>query len=148
FLGALRGLKVLLMTASLPATRLEALHRQLAAAGETLAEIDGPEQLEALKRYHRIEATHPGNALADGWRELHETRRGKVLWICNTVNRAIEAADRFRAAGLTPILYHSRFRYIDRVERHSAVIEAFRRETPALAVCTQVAEVSLDLSAT
>jgi CRISPR-associated endonuclease/helicase Cas3 len=45
------------------------------------------------------------------------------------------------------MLYHSRFKYEDRVARHQAVIQSFRREGPVLAICSQVAEMSLDLSA-
>jgi CRISPR-associated endonuclease/helicase Cas3 len=54
-------------------------------------------------------------------------------------------------------VYHSRFKYFDRDEKgtehgrvvqHRGVIRAFQQDGPALAVCTQVAEMSLDLSAT
>jgi CRISPR-associated endonuclease/helicase Cas3 len=46
-------------------------------------------------------------------------------------------------------VYHSRFRYIDRVKRHRAVISQFGIEgTAAIAWTSQVAEMSLDLSAT
>jgi CRISPR-associated endonuclease/helicase Cas3 len=53
-------------------------------------------------------------------------------------------------ADCQPLVYHSRFRYEDRVARHAEVVGAFDRQQsePALAVCTQVAEMSLDLSAT
>ena len=71
--------------------------------------------------------------------------RGKVLWVCNTVARVMDAAT--RAADLAPMLYHSRFKYEDRVARHQALINAFRAKGPALAICSQVAEMSLDLSA-
>ena len=68
-----------------------------------------------------------------------------MLWVCNTVGRVMDAAQ--RAADLAPMLYHSRFKYEDRVARHQAVIQAFRRAGPVLAICSQVAEMSLDLSA-
>ena len=46
------------------------------------------------------------------------------------------------------LLYHSRFRYVDRVERHKDVVNAFGIEHgSAFAITTQVAEMSLDLSA-
>ena len=57
----------------------------------------------------------------------------------------MRAADRF--ADVAPLVYHSRFRYCDRVRQHGAVIDAFRGNAPALAICSQVAEMSLDLSA-
>src|SRR5699024_9311777 len=44
-------------------------------------------------------------------------------------------------------LYHSRFKYVDRVQRHGDVIDAFRAPGSTLASTTQVAEMSLDLSA-
>jgi CRISPR-associated endonuclease/helicase Cas3 len=67
--------------------------------------------------------------------------------VSNTVNRAFEVADTASQRGLSPLIYHSRFRYRDRVVRHGAVIDAFARPGAALAVTTQVAEMSLDLSA-
>jgi CRISPR-associated endonuclease/helicase Cas3 len=58
------------------------------------------------------------------------------------------AAVRAEAAGLTPLIYHSRFKYVDRVQRHKAVIDTFtaRHAAGALAVTSQVCEISLDLS--
>ena len=48
-----------------------------------------------------------------------------------------------------PLLcYHSRFKLADRVKRHNAVVEAFRKGQPAaLAITTQVCEMSLDMDA-
>jgi CRISPR-associated endonuclease/helicase Cas3 len=59
-------------------------------------------------------------------------------------------ADEALARGIAPLVYHSRFRYVDRVQRHGDVIRAFDphlTQGAALAVTTQVAEMSLDLSA-
>ncbi len=68
-----------------------------------------------------------------------------MLWVCNTVRRVMDAAERAKDFG--PLIYHSRFRYEDRVEQHKRVVEAFTPEHrgPALAICSQVAEMSLDL---
>src|SRR5262249_1171861 len=53
-----------------------------------------------------------------------------------------------KAIPLKPILYHSRFRYVDRVKCHGRVIASFAKVgAPAFAITTQVAEMSLDLSA-
>jgi CRISPR-associated endonuclease/helicase Cas3 len=134
---------VLLMTASLPKARLVALQDCLKRAKrQPMAEIGGPAELETLPRYHREEtpadlAQRVRDEIAGG---------GKVLWVSNTVNRAMAAADSI--PDLSPAIYHSRFRYCDRVQRHSAVIDAFNHETAAVACSTQVAEMSLDLSAT
>lgn len=150
FVRDLRGVPILLMTASLPEARLKRLRNVVARRGTTLVEIGGPSELETLPRYHRGPELDGNELVAEVARELRRTDRpGKVLWVCNTVNRTIDAADRCRAAGLEPIIYHSRFRYEDRVHQHGRVIDAFRSDSkPALAICTQVAEMSLDLSAT
>lgn len=145
FLRDLPGLPVLLMTASLPAPREETLRNTLKKSrGLELKPIFGPKELEELPRYHKlaVENNDPlplvAEALNDG---------DKVLWVCNTVGRVMDAAKRAEALGLRPLIYHSRFKYIDRVERHKAVIEAFKAPGSALAICSQVAEMSLDLSA-
>jgi CRISPR-associated endonuclease/helicase Cas3 len=57
----------------------------------------------------------------------------------------MDAADRAKDFG--PLIYHSRFKYEDRVKRHRAVIKTFNGTSRALAICSQVAEMSLDLSA-
>ncbi|HEY2910951.1 MAG TPA: CRISPR-associated helicase Cas3', partial [Gemmataceae bacterium] len=142
FLRDLPGLPVLLMTASLPAPRELALRNTLEARGIELKPISGPKELEELPRYHKL---HTGDEL-DEVQRVHAAG-GKVLWVCNTVNRVMDAADRAAARGLKPLIYHSRFKYEHRVQRHKAVIDAFRGVGPAVAICSQVAEMSLDLSA-
>ena len=142
FLEAHPGLPVLFMTASLPAPRFEALDllcRQV--HGLTLPVIPGPTELECRLRYHQAEC--------DAWPAVTQCLEtgGKVLWVSNMVRRAMGLADEAEALGLNPICYHSRFRYLDRLERHQAVIQAFNAPGSALACTTQVAEMSLDLSA-
>lgn len=143
FLRDVPGAPVLLMTASLPAARQEALANTIRAThGIELKPIQGPEGLEKLPRYGKLDAANN-----DPLSTIRETLAagGKVLWVCNTVGRVMDAAD--RAADLGPLIYHSRFKYVDRVKRHQRVIDAFKGEGPALAICSQVAEMSLDLSA-
>jgi CRISPR-associated endonuclease/helicase Cas3 len=142
FLRDLPGIPTLLMTASLPAPREEALRILLTSRGHEWIPIAGPDELELMPRYHRrcVAENDPlpliRETLANG---------GKVLWVCNTVARVMDAAD--RTLDLAPLVYHSRFRYVDRVNRHNAVVRAFRPENrgASLAVCSQVAEMSLDL---
>ncbi len=144
FLEEFRGVPILLMTASLPAAYEQAIRHVLQQRGVALSVIQGPEELECLPRYHQWP-----DAAADPVttaRQILE-QGGKVLWVCNTVERAMVTADNLRTQGLQPLIYHSRFRYIDRVQRHREVIKAFRGSGSALAVCTQVAEMSLDISA-
>jgi CRISPR-associated endonuclease/helicase Cas3 len=142
FLQNLPGVPVLLMTASLPKARLIALHDCLRRAErEPIVEIAGPEGLEIIPRYHREET--PADVAQRVRDEIGAA--GKVLWVSNTVNRAMAAADSI--ADLNPAIYHSRFRYCDRVQRHEAVVKAFKAEQrePIVACTTQVCEMSLDL---
>jgi CRISPR-associated endonuclease/helicase Cas3 len=144
FLQALPGVPVLLMTASLPTARHKALEALLAKRQQTLPMIPTePLPSELWPRYHRQSPLDPRNPLPEIREEL--ARGGKVLWVCNTVDRTIAAAD--SATDFKPKIYHSRFRYEDRVKRHKEVVAAFDPHTagPVLACCTQVAEMSLDL---
>lgn len=139
-LEALRGTPVLLMTATLPAARLDRLRRTVHdVQGVALVEVPGPADLEEIPRY--VQAHADPRELAR--RCLSEG--GKVLWVCNTVGRCQEVAD--GPWPVTPLRYHSRYRYVDRVQRHRDVINAFAAPGACLAVTTQVCEMSLDLSA-
>jgi CRISPR-associated endonuclease/helicase Cas3 len=145
FLQELPGLPVLLMTASLQEDRRQALRQ---VVGDGLAEIEGPADVEQRARYlYRRDLFKTSEVLDQVREEL--AARGKILWVCNTVERAVQWYDRLSALGHQPLLYHSRFRYVDRLQRHRDVIEAFRRsfspDKEVLAICTQVAEMSLDL---
>ncbi|MCZ2342354.1 MAG: CRISPR-associated helicase Cas3' [Bacteroidales bacterium] len=138
FLKELPGLPALLMTASLPQAREQALR----AIIPDLQPISGPTDLEERPRYRRetlldMDPLHLVQQALD--------REEKVLWVCNTVNRVMSAAASM--ATRSPCIYHSRFKYEDRVQRHKDVIAAFQHSGPALAICSQVAEMSLDLSA-
>ncbi len=144
FLDAVRGVPVLLMTASLPTHRLRSLEACLSRRSTELTILPGPEEMEALPRYHQLPLVDQEALLETVCQELRSG--GKVLWVCNTVDRAIAASRQL--AESKPIIYHSRFRYRDRVCRHKEVIDAFKADGPALAICSQVAEMSLDLSAT
>jgi CRISPR-associated endonuclease/helicase Cas3 len=143
FLRDLPGLPCLLMTASLPKAREEALEGTIRDVhGLKLEPIPGPKEIEELPRYHKL-APAGNDPLPLVRSELQGG--GKVLWVCNTVGRVMNAAD--RAKDFRTLIYHSRFRYEDRVERHKRVVNAFTPEAhdPALAICSQVAEMSLDL---
>ena len=142
FLRGLPGIPVLLMTASLPSGRLQALRSCVRTVhAQDLVVLDGPPDLETRPRYHRSEG-EVSAVIHAAWQ-----RGERILQVCNTVDRCLAAGDEARARGMSPLLYHSRFRYEDRVERHRDVITAFRTAGPCLAICTQVAEMSLDLSA-
>lgn len=75
-------------------------------------------------------------------------RGQRVLWVVNTVARCQEIAKKAAALGHEVLCYHSAFKLSDRQHRHEAVVKAFQQcERSALAVTTQVCEMSLDLDA-
>jgi len=130
------------MTASLPEARRAALENTLTELGESLETVSGPRDLENLLRYQRLINDNP-------WSVIEPTlqQNGKVLWVVNTVDRAFKLAKEAQNRNIESLVYHSRFRYEDRVRQHGRVIAAFRAHRPVLAITTQVAEMSLDLSA-
>ncbi|MEO0949064.1 MAG: CRISPR-associated helicase Cas3' [Cyanobacteria bacterium J06641_5] len=134
---------ILLMSASFLPPQLRAIED---AVGEPVEIIFGPKELEQQPRYRFYYADEP-----DWGRVKTELEAGgKVLWVCNQVSTAIAVYDRAKDSGINALLYHSRYRYEDRVRHHRAVVDAFKpeRTEPVLAIATQVAEMSLDLSAT
>ena len=116
FLAAMPNVPVLLMTASLPQRRLQSLQECLKKRGTELKIIPGPADIEEIPRYRWDGNLRTEFPLSEIQTELEN--HGKVLWVCNTVSRAMEAAQIARNAGLEPLIYHSRFRYKDRVEQH------------------------------
>ena len=144
FLRNFPKLPVLLMTASLPAQRLEALK----AVRPDVDCISGPPEFEELKRYIIREPTAPSEV----YEEIEQCLRagGKVLWVRNRVDWANETyrTCRERFGDYAVDVYHSRLRYKDRSIRHRRVIDSFKQKTGgAILLATQVAEMSLDLSA-
>jgi CRISPR-associated endonuclease/helicase Cas3 len=134
---------ILLMSASILPWQKRAIEE---AVGELIEIIEGPKELEIKPRYcfHFQEVPN--------WERVEQefAEGGKVLWVCNQVNTAIAVYEEAKRRGLGALLYHSRYRYQDRVEHHRAVVDAFKpgQTKPVIAICTQVAEMSLDLSAT
>ncbi|MGC8494915.1 MAG: CRISPR-associated helicase Cas3' [Syntrophobacteraceae bacterium] len=144
FLSVFRSHPVLLMTATLPSKRKLALQRVCGTRGG-LEIFVGPKEREESKRYTLEKASED-----DAWCETAGvlSQGGKVLWVSNTVDRAIERTRRAQEAGFPVEPYHSRYRYRDRVFRHRRVVDGFKPNQQALvAMTTQVAEMSLDLSA-
>jgi CRISPR-associated endonuclease/helicase Cas3 len=148
FLRVFTGAPVLLMTASLPVERRRALVEAVGAG--RLLEVFGPRELEDLPRY-QIRQVNPEQALSTSLEEMStgssSTSTRKVLWVSNTVGRCVERGRALEAMGSAVLPYHSRYRYSDRVDRHRQVVDSFKTDEPALAVTTQVCEMSLDLSA-
>ena len=144
FLRTFPGIPVLLMSASIPPARMDALKNALGI--RACEAIHGDPDLEGYQRY-RLEPRGSAAACRDEVQHML-TARKKVLWVCNTVADAINTAQDARAwAGVEPIVYHSRFRYRDRVKRQTDLIRAFKSDGAVLAITTQVCEMSLDISA-
>ena len=158
------GLPVLCMTASL--TR----HRREALEGVGLEIYPQDEQkFAALTRSaemprYRAEIITP-QAIAESVGEnttvVNEAYRiavesledGKrVLWVVNQVGRCQDFARELSGKFPEVLCYHSRFRHKDRAKRHEKAVMTFKRgenvlPEPALAITTQVCEMSLDLDA-
>lgn len=144
FLKNFPKLPVLLMTASLPKHRLAALN----LVRPDIKQVPGESDSENLSRYILSEESYEQEV----WREVEQcvAANGKVLWVRNQVDWANETYDECREKfPCYPVnLYHARLRYRDRSNRHRRVIDNFKREDQAaILVATQVAEMSLDLSA-
>lgn len=152
-LGFLRHFDVpaLCMTATLPPNR----QRQLIELGlEVYPRPEHAERLQDLEaaerhpRYQLCSVPSPAEALVRVAAEIAAGRR--ILWVVNTVARCQELATDLAARLSRPVLvYHSRFTLEHRKQRHRETIDAFSPTTsgPAVAVTTQVCEMSLDLDA-
>ncbi|OUL24016.1 CRISPR-associated helicase Cas3' [Nostoc sp. RF31YmG] len=160
FIKAFRGAPILLMSASFTPEQLQAIRQVVAEQGEELDEpIEGPKELEELKRYDikYVPELKDLDELKEIWQPAIEALRNKqkVLWVTNSVPTCIEIyrtakiklAEQLPELSIEPLIYHSRYRYKDRLKKHKAVIEAFGKDEPVLAITTQVCEMSLDLSA-
>ena len=144
FLKHFPRLPVLMMTASLPKERLHAIKN----VRPDVAIIPGPPEFETLPRYLIDDSTSEPEL----WQAVEDclAHKGKVLWVRNRVEWAnhIYAKCQNRFPQVYSNVYHSRFRYRDRSHRHRQVIDRFKRKNePAILIATQVAEMSLDLSA-
>lgn len=161
FLKAFRGAPILLMSASLSKEQEQAICEIVHDLGEEVNIIDGEQKLEIIPRYRMeyISEIADFDALDEVWELVLQTlqsseKNQKVLWVTNTVkdcvNRYKQAEEKFKTLSKDRVnlrIYHSRYRYKDRLERHKEVIEAFKSSAPCLVITTQVCEMSLDLSA-
>lgn len=135
---------VLCMTASLPTGRRQVLqelglelHPQEPSRFSDL--IDHAE----LPRYNVKHLQDREAAIQTVKEALANYKR--VLWVVNTVDCCQELAQQFDA-----LCYHSRFTLKHRKQRHEEVVASFkgeRKDSPVMAVTTQVCEMSLDLDA-
>jgi CRISPR-associated endonuclease/helicase Cas3 len=137
---------VLCMTATMPTGR----RQQLLDAGLKLYQASEDAELhkqESHPRYRLEPVADANHAMA---RAIEAYRNGlRVLWVVNRVAECQRLATLLEAAlGVKVLTYHSRFRLMDRKDVHAETVKAFQqREVPAIAVTTQVCEMSLDLDA-
>lgn len=161
FLKTFRGAPILLMSASFSEEQKAAIRKIIEEDLKEEINIldEGYKPLEEIKRYkfdYRPEIDSKIENLQPIFEAVAQAleRGEKVLWVTNSVQTCI---DIYRKAkeyiakldnpNIKHLIYHSRFRYKDRVKKHEQVINAFADNEPCLAVTTQVCEMSLDLSA-
>jgi len=149
---------VLCMTATLPPTRrkqLEDIGLHVYPTEDDRHALPDLQQKEKHPRYC-LEPVANFDAAFDKAVTAYEAGK-RVLWVVNTVDRCLAITERlrqkFQELNLDGevLTYHSRFRLKDRQVAHAKTIAAFAYEKgvrkPAIAVTTQVCEMSLDLDA-
>ncbi|MBW4603960.1 MAG: CRISPR-associated helicase Cas3' [Calothrix sp. FI2-JRJ7] len=146
---------VLCMTATLSQTRQE----ELKNAGLEVFPTAANQELREIEEHPRYDVEFVDFETAYEYtKSAYRDNKSRVLWVVNTVDRCrLIAGRREDGTGLEfdlnidVLTYHSRFKLKDRQERHQETIAAFAYEIgepkPALALTTQVSEMSLDLDA-
>src|SRR5262249_45226447 len=97
---------------------------------------------------YRLEPVADANEALE--RAVSTYRNGdRALWVVNRVAECQRISKLLEdALGIEVLTYHSRFRLQDRKDVHAATVKAFQQKgRPAIAVTTQVCEMSLDLNA-
>jgi CRISPR-associated endonuclease/helicase Cas3 len=141
---------ILCMTATLPSGRREELeHVGLRSfpSKEESVELADLSAKERAPRYRLKRVPGAIDAMEIAAAAFREGKR--VLWVVNQVAGA-QALTRSLSAqlGTRVLCYHSRFRLMDRQRAHQETVQSFQQTTrAAIAVTTQVCEMSLDLDA-
>ena len=119
----------------------------LELGGDDLAAPALSTRVQAQKEVRRLDGGYGLVAarLRDLAREAGR-RRGPVLVVVNTVERAVEVWKHLSRGGLEPMLVHGRFRPIERRRLEQQLAEA-QSLSGRVIVSTQVVEAGLDLSA-
>ena len=139
-------LPVLCMTATLPPHR----QRQLEDAGLKLYRASEDLELKKQEENPRYRLQPVKNESEAFDKAVAAYRKGnRVLWVVNTVARCQSLANRLSEELRVQVLsYHSRFKLEDRKNVHQQTVASFQQvDLPAIAVTTQVCEMSLDLDA-
>jgi len=143
----LRQAKVpfMIMTATLPETARHLLCQRLG-----LTQVGVEEALVPVRAQRRVtlQLALDRPLTAGEVREALKASAGRILVVCNTVDRAVSLYRSLRDAALSPFLLHSRFLDDDRRARDQRMRELLGRDAqkPCIVIATQVVEVGLDIS--
>jgi CRISPR-associated endonuclease/helicase Cas3 len=141
---------VLAMTASLSRPRREQLQSKGLQLYPTASHVELLADLERDESHERyvVELAGDRAPLLAQARDAH-AQGFRVLWVANRVDACQQIADELETLIDEPVhSYHSRFRLQDRQRIHRETVDIFKqKERPAIAVTTQVCEMSLDLDA-
>lgn len=145
-------LPVLCMTATLPPSRRDELVNAGLKVYPTSAERVELQDLGKKEGHPRYQLKPVANAEAAITKAVDAYLAGeRVLWVVNTVNRCQSLAKRLTdILNIQVLTYHSRFRLQDRQVIHANTVDAFAfqvQRKAAIAITTQVCEMSLDLDA-
>ncbi len=145
-------LPVLCMTATLPTCRKNELVEAGLKVYPTASDRENLKELEEKENHPRYRLEPVDNFTSALTKAKQAYSQGeRVLWVVNTVDRCLAISQKLKEELKVEVLtYHSRFRLIDRQKVHTETVEAFafqKVRKPAIAVTTQVCEMSLDLDA-
>jgi len=145
---------VLCMTATLTPSRRKQLVDLGLKVYPTESDLQSLKDLEEKENHPRYQL-QPVTGFDDAFTKAVDAyRQGeRVLWVVNTVDRCLAISKRLAdELNVEVLTYHSRFRLCDRQIVHADTVKAFAfqkdgNREPAIAVTTQVCEMSLDLDA-
>lgn len=139
------NLKLLIMSATLPKAFVDLLKKELQIKDENHLNFIKKEnaKLRVKLRYKKTNIQDNLSAIIKSYK-----KGKKVLVIVNTVDKAIDLEKKLSREIKEKkdlIIFHSRFIYKHRLEKEKQILKEMSKKTHIL-VCTQIAEVSLDIS--
>lgn len=147
-------LPVLCMTATLPTCRKNELVEAGLKVYPTASDRENLKDLEEKENHPRYRLEPVDNFTSALTKAKQAYNQGeRILWVVNTVDRCLAISQKLKDKLKVEVLtYHSRFRLTDRQKVHTETVEAFAfqkhgQRKKAIAVTTQVCEMSLDLDA-
>lgn len=134
-----------IMTATLPKSARERLCQRLKL---TEIEVDEDSIPVRANRQVTLHLNLDRQLTADEVRRALEASSGRVLVVCNTVDRAVALYRALQGVRPEPLLLHSRFLDDDRKARDQRIQQLLGKngQKPSLVIATQVVEVGLDIS--